>query len=192
MSLSNSEKLLNSLFYEADVFNIGAKSKNNAGRASEQQPILGILSTDKGNNYPRFIKLRRINDYTGLSLKKNIEQCCILTHAALLNTDGEKGFNTLNEEIQVKNKKISYEEKNHRLLWLNIIIGNIKNNITGIYHGITKREMPLFLNEQEYRFNHRNMRKTVMDKIKKYLQKSFPISHRQIVYILNISAPHFS
>lgn len=58
---------------------------------------------------------------TGLSLKKNIEQCCILTHAALLNTDGEKGFNTLNEEIQVKNEKISYEEKNHRLLWLNII-----------------------------------------------------------------------
>ena len=94
----------------------------------------------------------------------------------MLNTDGEKGFNTLNEEIQVKNEKISYEEKNH----------------TGIYHGITKREMPLFLNEQEYRFNHRNMRKTVMDKIKKYLQKSFPISHRQIVYILNISAPHFS
>ncbi|MGN8743873.1 transposase, partial [Catenibacterium mitsuokai] len=133
-----------------------------------------------------------INDYTGLSLKKNIEQCCLLSNDSLLNTDGEKGFNTLGTEIQVKNEKISYEEKNHRLLWLNIIIGNIKNNITGIYHGITKREMPLFLNEQEYRFNHRNMGKTVMDKIKKYLQKSFPISHRLIVYILNISAPHFS
>ena len=110
----------------------------------------------------------------------------------MLNTDGEKGFNTLNEEIQVKNEKISYEEKNHRLLWLNIIKKKKKNNITGIYHGITKREIPLFLNEQEYRFNHRNIGKTVMDKIKKYLQKSFPISHRQIVYILNISAPHFS
>ena len=192
MSLSNSDKLLNSLFYEADVFNIGAKSKNKAGRASEQQPVLGILSTDKENNYPRFIKLRLINDYTGLSLKKNMEQCCVLSHAALLNTDGEKGFNTLGTEIQVKNEKISYEEKNHRLLWLNIIIGNIKNNITGIYHGITKREMPLFLNEQEYRFNHRKMGKTIMDKIKKYLQRSFPISHRQIVYILNISASHFS
>ncbi|MFR4504216.1 MAG: transposase [Catenibacterium sp.] len=119
------------------------------GRASEhEQPILGILSTDKENNYPRFIKLRVITDYTGLSLKKNIEKCCVLSHDALLNTDGEKGFNTLNEEIQVKNEKISYEEKDHRLLWLNMIIGNIKNNITGIYHGITKREMPLFLNEQ--------------------------------------------
>ncbi|WP_299349049.1 hypothetical protein [uncultured Catenibacterium sp.] len=57
---------------------------------------------------------------------------------------------------------------------------------------MTKREMPLFLNGQENRFNHRNMGKTVMDKIKKYLQKSFSISHRQTVYILNISALHFS
>ena len=80
MSLSNSDKLLNSLFYEADVFNIGAKSKNKAGRASEQQPVLGILSTDKENNYPRFIKLRLINDYTGLSLKKNNRKVlCIIT-----------------------------------------------------------------------------------------------------------------
>ena len=57
---------------------------------SERQPILGILSTDKENNYPRFIKLRVITDYTGLSLKKNIEKCCVLSHDALLNTDGEK------------------------------------------------------------------------------------------------------
>ena len=116
----------------------------------------------------------------------------MVAHDALLNTDGEKGFITLNEKIQVKNEKISHEEKDYRLLWLNIIIGNIKNNITGIYHGITKREMPLFPNEQEYRFNHRKIGKTIMDKIKKYLQKSFTISHRQIVYILNISALHFS
>ena len=69
-----------------------------------------------------------------------------------------------------------------------IIIGNIKSSITGIYHGITKREMPLFLNEQEYTFNHRKIGKTVMDKIKEYLQRSFPISHRQIVYILSVFA----
>ena len=136
--------------------------------------------------------MRLITDYISLSLKKNIEQCCVSSHEALLNTDGEKGFNTLNEEIQVKNEKISYEEKNHGLLWLNIIVSNIKNNITGIYHGTTKREMLLFLNEQEYRFNHRKMGNTIMDKIKKYLQKSFPINHRQIVYILSISAPHIS
>lgn len=86
---SNSDKLLNSFFYEVDIFNIGAKSKNKAGRVSEWQPVLGILSTDKENNYPRFIKLRLSNDYTDLSLKKNIEKCCELQHDVLLNTNGE-------------------------------------------------------------------------------------------------------
>ena len=42
-------------------------------------------------------------------LRKIIEKCCVLSHDALLNTDGEKGFNTPNKEIQVKNEKISYE-----------------------------------------------------------------------------------
>ncbi|WP_270397209.1 hypothetical protein [Catenibacterium mitsuokai] len=64
--------------------------------------------------------MRLITDYTGLSLKKNIEQCCVSSHDALLNTDEEKLFNTQSEEIQVKNEEISYEEKDHRLLWLNI------------------------------------------------------------------------
>ncbi|MEE0820065.1 hypothetical protein [Catenibacterium sp.] len=132
MSISNSGKLPNVLFYEADVFNIGVTSKNNASRSSEQQSILGILSTDKEKNYPPVPQVKIINDYTVLSLKKHIEQCCVLSYDALLNTDAEKCFNTLNEEIQVNNKKIDHEENNHRLLWLNIIIGNIKNNITGI------------------------------------------------------------
>ena len=74
--------------------------------------FLGILPTYKENNC--FIKLRLTNDYTGLLFKKNIEQYCVLSHDALLNTDGKKGFNTLNTEIQVRNKKISYKEKNHR------------------------------------------------------------------------------
>ncbi|MFC4283534.1 hypothetical protein ACFOZZ_05395 [Catenibacterium sp. GCM10023432] len=60
MSISNSGKLPNVLFYEADVFNIGVNSKNNASRSSEQQSILGILSTDKEKNYPRYLKLRSL------------------------------------------------------------------------------------------------------------------------------------
>ena len=60
-----------------------------------------------------------------------------------------------------------------------------KNNITGIYHGFGKREMPLFLNEQEYRFNHRYTGKEMFNKVKEYLQISFPITHKQIVNVLD-------
>lgn len=115
MSISNSRQLMESQFYEADIFHIGSKSKNKAGRASEQQSVLGILSTDQENKYPSYIKLRLIKDYTGKSLKTNIEKCCILSEKAKLNTDGEKGFNILDKQIQVNNEKINYEEKDHRL-----------------------------------------------------------------------------
>lgn len=94
--------------------------------------------------------------------------------------------------VKVNNENINHKESNHRLYWLNTIIGNVKNNIKGIYHGVVKREMPLFLNEQEYRFNHRYTGKQTMNKVKEYLQRSFPISHRQIVCLLNISLPYFS
>lgn len=192
MSLSNSQKLLESSFYEADVFNVGSKSKNKPGRASGQQSVLGILSTDQENAYPSYIKLKLIKDYRGETFKTNIKKYCVLSKEAVLNTDGEKGFNILKEQIKVKNEKINYNEPDYRLKWLNIIIVNIKNNITGIYHGVTKREMPLFMNEQEYRFNHRYTGKGMMDKVKGYMQKSFPITHKQIVYILNVSTPYFA
>ena len=54
-----------------------------------------------------------------------------------------------------------------------IIIGNIKSSITGIYHGITKREMPLFLNEQENRFNHRNMERLLWIKSRNTYRNHF-------------------
>ena len=51
--------------------------------------------------------------------------------------------------MQLKNEKISHEEKNHRLLWLNIKIGNIKNNITCNYWDISlnKQKRDAFIPE---------------------------------------------
>lgn len=40
MTMSNSEKQLDTLFYEADTLYIGAKTANKPGMATEQQPVL--------------------------------------------------------------------------------------------------------------------------------------------------------
>ena len=61
-----------------------------------------------------------------------------------INTDDKSTFNRLKDEIILKSEKMIYEEKNHRLYWSNIIIGNIKNNIVGIYHGVTKNRYHYF------------------------------------------------
>lgn len=52
---------------------------------------------------------------------------------------------------------------------MNMIIENVKNNIVGIYHGVPKQSMPLFLHKQEWRFNHRYTGAHIMDKVIKYI-----------------------
>ena len=77
--------------------------------------------------------------------------------------------------------------------WLNSpdsnIIGNVKNNILGIYHGVSKRNLPLFLKTPEYRFNHRNVGLGMLDKIQQYLTKSAPMKKRTIIRTLDDALP---
>lgn len=192
MSLSNSDKQLYSKFLESDIFNIGTPSREKRGKSSDKQEVFSVLSTAQENRYPEFIKLCLINDYKGETFKSCIERVCKIDKDTLLNTDGEKGFNALKDIIQVNNVKIDYSDEEHRLEWLNTIIGNIKNNIMGIYHGVSKRDLPLFLNEQEYRFNHRYTGKNMINKIQKYIRVSFPVTHRMIVKILDEALPKFT
>ena len=53
-------------------------------------------------------------------------------------------FNIMKNRIKVVNEKIDYSKDNHRLYWLNTIVGDIKNNTIGIYHGARKTDLPLF------------------------------------------------
>ena len=81
----------------------------------------------------------------------------------------------------VNYKKVDYKEDDHRLYWLNIIISSIKNNITGIYRGISKRDMSLFMSEQEYRFNQRLSETTLMNNVFRYISNSKPMSKWSII-----------
>ena len=114
-----------------------------------------------------------------------LTQSLVLSKDRTLNTDGKTTFNIMKDRITVVNEKIDYSKDGHRLYWLNTILGNIKNNIIGIYHGVRKIDLPLFFGEQEYRFNHRNTRKQMMDKAAEYISKSHPITRRQITNALN-------
>lgn len=74
--------------------------------------------------------------------------------------------------------RVIMAECNHLLYWLNIIVGNIKNTIAGIYHGVRKIDLPLFFAEQEYRFNHRNIGNEVMLKVQEYISLSHTITRK--------------
>lgn len=193
MASSNSERILDSMFYEADVVYIGSKSKKQGceGCGTEQQPFLALLSTSKENSYPQYIKLHVIPVDNSEQVTKVIEKSAALSKDRKLNTDGKTTFSSLKDKIQLQSDVIDYDQKGHRLYWLNIMIGNIQNNINGIYRGVEKRDLPLFLNEQQWRINHRFSGAHIMDKVIKYIQISTPHSKNSIITALNWAEPYF-
>ncbi len=90
-----------------------------------------------------------------------------------MNIDEKNNISDSSKELTLRSEKIAYSETEHRLKWLNIIAGNIKNNIAGIYQSVTKSSLPLFLHEQEWRFNHRYTGTHIMEKIQNTLQNHF-------------------
>ena len=108
-----------------------------------------MLSTKIENSIPLYLKMYVMPVDNGENIEKITAKSMKLDKNRKLNTDGKNTYNILKDKIDLKSEKITYETNSHRLYWLNVIIGNIKNNITGIYHGVTKRDLPLFLNEQQ-------------------------------------------
>jgi len=52
--------------------------------------------------------------------------------------------------------------KNAQLIWVNTMIGNVKNSIIGSYHSIKAKHLPRYLAEFSYRFNRRFQLKSML------------------------------
>ena len=185
---------LDDMFYESDTAYIGSKSKEpgHKGMGTTKQPFLAILSTGEENKYPHYLKLFPIPVDSSDNIKPYFQKAVVMSKDRILNTDGKTTYNCLKKDLTVFNYHVDYSEKDHRLYWLNIVIGNIQNQITGTYHGVSKRDLPLFLAEQEYRFNHRFTGQEMIDKISSYLTSSYPCPKRAIISALNAAVARFA
>ena len=123
MSECNSEKILDNMFYKADLAYIGSKSKESGHQScgTEQQPFFIALSTSRNNNYPQFIKLRAVPKDDS-ETNAFLTQSLVLSKDRTLNTDGKTTFNIMKDRITVVNEKIDYSKDNHRLYWLNTML----------------------------------------------------------------------
>ena len=103
MAECNSEKILDNMFYEADVAYIGSRSNEpgHQGCGTEQQPFFIALSTDRNSNYPHFIKLRAVTKDDSETVNSFLTQSLVLSKDRTLNTDGKTTFNIMKDRITV-------------------------------------------------------------------------------------------
>lgn len=187
MRSSNSEKTLDSSFYESDVAYTGSPSKGKRGLGTEKQPFLIVLSTERENEYPKYVKMREITVDNGTAISEFFNTYVKMSNDRVLNTDGKTTYNVLKSKLQVKNEKIDYSIDDHRLWFLNKIVSNFNSTIINVHHGISRRSLPLYYSESEWRFNHRNT-KDLISKIQKYVRKSSVMTKHMIQNTLNAYA----
>lgn len=121
---------------------------------------------------------------SGTNITPCLEKYVKMKEDALLNTDGKTTFNCLKKYIKVRNKKINYKEDTHKLWFLNKIISNLNSMVLGVYHGVSKRMIPLYFSEYEWHYNHRDT-KNVLLKISHYLQVSNITTKRMIKHSMD-------
>ena len=163
-----------------DVAYTGAPSHNGKrGLGTDKQPFLVVLSTEQENKYPLYIKLHEVSSDSGNIIQAFFDQYVKMSNERKLNTDGKSTYNILKTRLQVINEVIDYDKEDHRLYFLNKIISNLNQYLLHVYHGVSKRMLPLYYCEYEWRFNHRKCR-SIMNKIKNYITQSGVATRKMI------------
>lgn len=142
MDESNNEKKLESMFYEADIIEVGGRYPGGKrGKGSEnKQKVLMVLSTGEDNKHPRYMKLHVLSGHKSSPVRNFMFKHVLMDKDSKLTTDNDTFFMWMKDYVNLENSRVNYQDRNHKMKWLNIVASNFVNNIKNIYKCVCKRE----------------------------------------------------
>lgn len=140
-----------------DVYWGGEQRGGKRGRGSENKtPFVAAVSLNE-EHHPVSMNLKVVKGFTSDEISRwantHVEQ------GSLVISDGLPCFGAVTEKgcdhksVVTGGGPGSVELEEFR--WVNTMIGNVKNSISGSYHAINKKHLPRYLAEFCYRFNRR-------------------------------------
>ncbi len=147
-----------------DAYLGGQQTDGKRGRGSEnKQPIIAAVNIDL-ENHLQYVKLSPIGSFTKSEIekwsKKNLHPNCYVV------TDGLGCFNAfskvVNQHVPVTMKKDPKTGKKPYFKWVNTILGNVKNSLTGTYRSTKSEYAARYLAEFQYRINRRFDLETIL------------------------------
>jgi transposase-like protein len=142
---------------EIDDAYLGGEHAGIVGRGSPNKvPIIAAVQTTE-DKQPVATQLRRVNGFRKTALahyaRTSLQPGCTVW------SDGLACFKAIAEagctHIPLVTGGGRSSAKHPAFKWVNTMLGNVKNAITGTYHAISKKHAPRYLAEFEYRFNRR-------------------------------------
>jgi len=162
-----------------DEFEIGTPQKGEQGRSKSDKKVRVVIAFEyrngkSGRGYAKVIK-----DYSSASLKP-IFDIHIKNNAQIL-ADGWRGYSPLKEDYPDLKQILSEKGRNFKML--HIQIRNFKNWLRGVHSYCNKEYLQKYIDEYFFRFNRRNYRKSILDKIIERSVLCKPITYKELKLI---------
>jgi transposase-like protein len=156
-----------------DEFEIGTPQKGEQGRSKSAKKVRIVLAVEQREGKAGRAYAKIIEDYSSKSLKVIFD-----THIkedAFVVSDGWSGYKPLKEEFLNLTQRLSNNGENFKML--HIQIRNFKNWLRGVHSYCSKEYLQKYINEYFFRFNRRNHRASILDKV---LERC--VSHQPMTY----------
>ncbi|NPD87062.1 IS1595 family transposase, partial [Lentimicrobium sp. L6] len=159
-----------------DEFEIGTPQTGEQGRSKSDKKVRVVIAFEhrdgkSGRGYAKVIQ-----DYSSKSLKPIFDHH--IKNDAMVLVDGWAGYKPLKENYPNLTQTLSDNGKNFKML--HIQIRNFKNWLRGVHSYCNKEYLQNYIDEYFFRFNRRNHRQSILDKIIQRCVEHKPIAYASI------------
>ena len=167
---------------EIDDAYLGGERAGKTGRGSPNKvPFIAVVQTTK-DQQPVAIQLRRVKGFRKTALANYAQTS--LRPGSRVWSDGLSCFTAVADagcmHIPLVTGGGRLSAKDPTFKWVNTVLGNVKNAITGTYHSVSRKHAPRYLAEFEYRFNRRYNLPAMIERLAFVAARTPPMPYKLI------------
>ena len=160
-----------------DEFEIGTPKKDEQGRAHSTGKVRVVLAVESREGKSGRAYAKVINDFSSASIRPVFTDHIDIK--ANVVTDGWSAYKAFRREYSNLVQMPSEKGKNFPML--HIQIRNFKNWLRGVHSYCDKKYLQNYINEYFFRFNRRNHRESILDRLIERCVSTSPITRRDII-----------
>lgn len=176
MSQRDDNYLLNGIVEIDDTYFGRPQRDGKRGRGTKKtKVVIAVSKTDNGN--PNYIKMKVVPNIKGKTIgeftRKNVKE------GSIVQTDAYHSYRKPLAE-NFEHQYQVFDAGSDLLHWLHIVIGNAKAFVNGTFHGLGEKHLQKYLDEFCYRFNRRNFKCEIFNRLLLAVAGSKPLTFAEL------------